>query len=151
MSASCDEVKAHVYREHARLRSRSAELARAALVGARTKHRIEVRALVDELRTALEEHDALETRELVPLLVHADAWGPERVERLRGCHAAHLRAVRTLSDELGEDSATFVALVERVEMVVSGLLTDLDDEEATYLDAHSLGIDLPIFVEQETG
>jgi hypothetical protein len=150
-SRSVEEVRVHVLDAHARLRARAAELALNALATVREKGHRDVPALVAELAAAVEECDELEERELVPLLIEADPWGPARIEKLRESHARHLGALRSLADELADGVDEPLRHVERIEEVVRLLLVDLDEEERLSLEPDVLGRDDPIVVGQTSG
>ncbi len=141
----------HVLSAHCQLRERSAELAREALRIARAPnaHDLRIRALVFQLWSVVEETDQLECRELVPLLANADAWGPARVDKLHECHARHEREMSALANELSATETARDAL-ERIDRVLTSLLRDLDDEEATSLETDLLCADGPVIVTEQT-
>ena len=88
-----------------------------------------LRELLAELRRKLVLHTALERDALVPLLRNVDAWGPERLDRLKREHNAEHEALersieRTASTvsnaelaaaarALGEELALHMAIEER--------------------------------------
>lgn len=126
-----EEVRAHVLAEHTRLREASARLAQGALPTARKVGHAALRRLVAELRTVALEHAALEERELVPLLLEADAWGSVRVEQLRDRHHRVLRALEAFANELAEGKHGACDLVARIVEVIDPLFHDMEEEEAT--------------------
>jgi hypothetical protein len=146
-----EEVRTHVLSAHEQLRQRSAELAREALRVARGANGrdLRVRALVYQLWSVVQETDQLECRELIPLLANADAWGAARVDKLHECHARHEREICALADELGAIETARAAL-ERIDCVLTSLLHDLDDEEATSLETDLLRQDGPVIVTEQT-
>lgn len=150
-AGAAEEVRSRVLDAHVRLRLRSAELASEALLIARgaKRHDVRVRALVAELWSTVEQADQLEDRELVPLLAHADAWGPARVEQLRERHARHERDLSALADQLAVDLSAD-EVVERIDCVLTSLLEDLDDEEATSLEPDVLDPEVPVVVGEQT-
>jgi len=93
----------------------------------------ELRRRLGELRAACEEHMRDEEDRLAPVLARIDAWGPERLERMREEHA-HQRAAlaRLATEEPGTDLAKdAVALAEVLE-------SEMRAEERDILDASVL-------------
>jgi hypothetical protein len=150
-TALAEEVRTHVLCAHGQLRARSAELACEVLrvVRGTGAHDKRIRGLVFELWSIVEETDQLERRELFPLLENADAWGSARVDKLHECHARHEREMSALANELGAIQTARNA-VERIDMVLTALLNDLDDEEATSLEMDLLSPDGPVVVSEQT-
>jgi hypothetical protein len=133
MPPPVQEIRDHVLRAHALLRARSAELASNALRIARGVEEHHVRRLVVDLWSIVAETDDLEERELVPLLVRADAWGTARVERLRERHVRHERELGAIADELSAD-VSVATVITQIESAIANLLEDLEDEEAISLE-----------------
>jgi hypothetical protein len=85
-------------------------------------------AIVRDLRARFRAHLEFEERWLVPLLREADAWGPERVERLLDEHGRQRAELDTLIEGIGAGWDTQrLALATR--SLVTDLLIDMADEE----------------------
>jgi len=141
MNPPMTEMQAQLSFEHAQVHSLARDLVRAAAEGTgqisvRTDG--EPRAVLErggllnrlaDLRAAVERAVELEERELVPVVLEADAWGPVRVERLHDLHARILDDV----DHFGQDVAQGVVgpaeLAARVQGLFSCLCFWLDCEE----------------------
>jgi hypothetical protein len=97
----------------------------------------ELSRLVHDLRGRFRAHLAFEEHALVPVLGHADAWGPERVAALLAEHGRQRAELDTLIDgvEVGWDAAR-LALTLR--SLVTDLLLDMEEEEQGVLSASAL-------------
>jgi hemerythrin-like domain-containing protein len=132
MPVSPEQAEFDTLQEHARLRARLDQLVAEALPSASKVGHAALRQVVDELRSAIEEHLSLDERELVPLLQDSDAWGPVRVEELRERHAYILRALDAFADDIAQGKHG-CDLLEKLAAVVTPLLRDMADEESAML------------------
>lgn len=103
------------------------------------KHRPRLRDALDQLRDTLERHLVTEERLLVPLLLGADRWGPERVAQLEEEHAGQRALVTALAEDAGEGVRTTDDLVDEIRWFVASLGKEMRDEEATFLNAEAVG------------
>ncbi len=133
-------VRGRILSDHAVLRgmlSRIEVLARSVLEG-RDGFGRELLQQASALEAALRAHLELEERILVPALLAADAWGPQRVERFHVEHARQREIMDALwrAHPLSERSTLDVALV--VWGFARLLRADMASEERSSVNASVL-------------
>ncbi|HKA87035.1 MAG TPA: hemerythrin domain-containing protein [Haliangiales bacterium] len=132
------EARAHILREHDRLREllAAAETAAARLL-AGVDDADRFRGIVAELRTALAEHNAHEEALIEPMLAGVDAVAPLRIRRMVEEHAAEHAALRA---HLAGPEAE---IAHRMSDLAEDLLAHMEAEERTFLHPRVLGDDTP--------
>jgi hypothetical protein len=99
--------------------------------------RDELARLVHDLRARFKAHLAFEEHTLAPVLAHADAWGPERVDDLLDEHARQRAELDTLVEGVEADwEPENLALALR--SLTTDLLLDMEEEERGILSASAL-------------
>lgn len=134
------EMQAQLSSEHAQVHSLARDLVRAAATAQGFVHPkdpapprgIERRSLLErlaDLRAAVERAVDFEEREVVPVVLTADPWGPVRVERLHERHAQILCEVQDFEADVAQGEVGAAELAVRVQGLFSCLCFWLDCEE----------------------
>jgi hypothetical protein len=103
------------------------------------KRRAGIRDALAELRAEFERHLEYEEMTLGPLLASADPWGHVRAEQFLKEHAGQRALLVALTEDASDGVRTIEALVEEIAWFVRSLERDMVDEEATFLNAETLG------------
>ncbi|MDH5671462.1 MAG: hemerythrin domain-containing protein [Myxococcales bacterium] len=144
-------VRERIVEEHARLRQQLD-----ALDSAANRLETEGQAALPEalelsrgFHEALRDHIDLEDAILVPTLREADAWGPERADRLAEHHRQQRAEIRALG-EADAAEADPVALADRLRQLCREIREDMKHEESGVLSADLLRDD-PVAIDAEGG
>lgn len=146
------DVRRRVLHDHRGLRRQLAEielLAQEVASGER-RHVGPLRQTAERLFATLLQHMRWEDKHLAPTVEDADAWGPERAERLAAEHReqrAHLGEI--LAELQSQDRPPQVLAVHLLELA-RHLRDDMQGEETLFLDPKVLRDDV-IGIDVETG
>jgi hypothetical protein len=144
---SLDQIRNTLQAQHVLLRKLVAELRSAASMAVADVPREDglLRKLmedaVERLRGALEVHLFDEERLLGPVLLRADAWGPQRLELMEAEHS-HQRATLTLLRPEHIRSLELRPLARRAWELSAAILVDMEMEERDVLDPNVLRDDV---------
>jgi iron-sulfur cluster repair protein YtfE (RIC family) len=146
------EVRHRILRDHEGLRARLVrveELARA-LRNDELRQVGDLREAAETLLSILREHMRWEDRYLVPVLRDADAWGDERAERFEQEHREQRELLSWVVGDLQDQQKPPVVLAAHIQDLVETLRTDMDEEEAFFLDPDVLRDDV-VSIDMTTG
>jgi DUF438 domain-containing protein len=127
-----DEVQAHVRADHARIRAKLDDVARAAgkdADGAEAGASKELTDAIWELFLIFDAHLAMEERDLVPLLVETGVWGPVPVERLHDEHRQQRTVLLAMVEECDAETRGSAVIADDARWLVASLRRDMDHEE----------------------
>ena len=138
-------VLEYVLKDHADLRARL-DRVESELESVSTGARQRVKPLLEEAEALLDEllvHMRWEDVHLAKALREADAWGPEREERLRREHREQRELLRQVVEELrGPARADPTLLTRKIGDFVSLVRADMEEEEFSVLDPNVLRDDV---------
>ena len=138
------EVLEKVLAEHELLRGmllRVEVLSRSVLQG-RYAASDELKDRVRELEHRFQQHLELEERVLVPTLLDADAWGPERVERLHDEHARQREIMSEMWSSGSGGSPNILVFALLAWGLVRMLREDMAEEERVSLNPRVIRDDI---------
>lgn len=144
------EVRGRILHDHEWLRGRLDRVERLARQPPGPDGRADLRQAAQELLDRLEEHMRWEDRYLVPALREADAWGEERAARLEREHREQREMLHWIVAELREATKPASVIAEHVRDLVADLRTDMEEEEAFFLDPDVLRDDV-VGIDVNTG
>lgn len=102
------------------------------------------------LAATLATHMGWEDRYLAPALEDADAWGPERAALLAEDHREQRVVLTQLIEGLANRSESAVVLATDLLKFAHGLMRDMDEEEAAFVNPSVLRDDV-IGIDVEAG
>jgi iron-sulfur cluster repair protein YtfE (RIC family) len=143
-------VRTSVLAQHEHLRrtlAAATNAARHVLAGGRAEE-AGLQSVVSELTAELAAHIVLENEHLVPAIREADAWGPQRAERVLREHDSQLATLARLSAAV--PGAPSAELARAALDLVADILADMHREEDELLRPEFLRDDV-IAIEQFDG
>ena len=143
------QVRERVLSDHARLRG---ILDRVELQagGGEASNPSELREAGEELHRVLARHMLWEDHYLAPALRNADAWGEERVARLRKDHLEQRAILADNLDRLRDEARPDELLMRDLRDLVLLLRDDMEQEERDLLDPSVLRDDV-VAIDLEAG
>ena len=137
------ELPSHVYArlaaEHARIRAAIVELEQLC-VELDAERAVELATRLSRFAVLIASHNANEEAALRALLSTVDAFGPERVERMIGDHAAEHTAMRQMLVPLGKLDP--VPLAAGTRHLIDVVRRHLEEEERSFLNPRVLRDDV---------
>ena len=146
------EIRTLILEDHVWLRGEFAKvdgLARRVLEGEEGLEE-ELRRRGEEIRGRFLRHLALEDAYLVPALREADSWGEERARRVEVEHAEQRADMDRLLEDLRDRQRPADEIAKELRELVTALLTDMEQEEASCLDPRVLRDDV-VVIDAEGG
>jgi len=144
------EVRSSVLSQHEHIRGTleaASEAAQQVLAGA-SPDGAGLATIVGDLASEMETHIGMENAHLVPAVREADAWGPQRAQRILDEHDAQLETLARISSSIGHTDSK--ALARDTLALVSEIRDDMRREEDELLRPDFLRDDV-IVVEQFDG